>query len=123
NIDGSLSNVVLNPDSHGYGFDVRGNIIALGVFDGMAPTAVNIDGSSNSITINGGATFDGTMTVQGVEADAFGVVVGGNVTIPQILSRKIINVSTLSDDSPGHTAYAFVIGAGSNVPVFNNSGA
>src|SRR5262249_27709804 len=45
-----------------------------------------------------------------------------NANVPSILSRKSLVVSTLSDVSPGHTAYGFYIDAGANVPSINNSG-
>jgi hypothetical protein len=120
---GASSDVVLGVDSHGFGFDHRGAITAIGVYDGISVTGVRIEGSAtHSVTINGGAAFDGALSATAVEADAYGVYIGDNANISSILVRKSLTVSALSDTSPGHTAYGFFIASGASVPSINNSG-
>jgi hypothetical protein len=122
-ISAGTSNTVLGVDSHGFGLDIRGGITALGLYDNISATGVRIEGSgTNSVTINGGAAFDSSLVVVAVEEDAWGLFVGANANVPSILSRKSFNVSTVSDTSPGHTAYGFYIDAGATVSSINNSG-
>lgn len=127
-ISAGTTDTVLGVDSHGFGLDIRGGIGALGVYDNISATGVRIEGSgTNSVTINGGvngaAAFDSTLLVVAVEADATGLFVGANANVSSsILQRGNFTVNTLSDTSPGHTAYGFYIDAGANVPSINNSG-
>ncbi|MBI3439831.1 MAG: autotransporter domain-containing protein [Proteobacteria bacterium] len=120
---GASANTVLGVDTHGFGLDVRGNITALGVYDNISATAIRIAGSgTHSVTVNGGATIDGSVVVASVEGDAYGMSIGSNATVSSILMRKAMTVSTLSDTTPGHTAYGFSIDAGATVNSINNSG-
>ncbi len=122
-ISAGTTNTVLGVDSHGFGLDIRGGITSLGVYDNISATGVRIQGSgTNSVTINGGAAFDNDLVVVAIEQDAWGLFVGANANVPSILQRRNFSVSTLSDTSPGHTAYGFYIDAGGNVPSINNSG-
>jgi hypothetical protein len=119
---GASADTVLDVDSHGFGFDLRGSITALGVYDNISATGVSFIGSgAHSVTVNGGATFDGTLIVAAVEGDATGVIVGNNANIASIMNRKTITVSTLSDTTPGHTAYGFLLDAGSNASLVSTS--
>lgn len=120
---GATADTVLGADTHGFGFDVRGGISAFGIYDNISSTAVRIAGSgTHSVTINGGATFDGALVSAATEGDAYGVVIGANANVPSILVRKTMTVSTLSNTSTMHTATGFSIGSGANVPSINNSG-
>ncbi len=122
-ISAGTSDTVLGADSHGFGLDIRGGITALGIYDNISATGVRIEGSgTNSVTITGGAAFDNNLVVVAVEEDAWGLFVGANANVPSILARRSFNVSTLSDTTPGHTAYGFYIDAGATVSSINNSG-
>lgn len=113
------ANIVLG--TTGYGFRNRGGISATGIYDGIDATAVRLIGAGgNTITTAGGILNDGTVQVAAFEADAIGFHLGAGVSAPEVVNRRAVSVRSTSDTD--QVAQAFYFAAGSNVPVFRNTG-
>lgn len=118
----SPQNIVLGATASGYGFNNRGTVAASGVYDGVNATAVRVQGNAGStVSITGGILNDGGVTSEAREADAFGYYIGDGATVPAFVTRRSIQVRTVSSDS-AQEAVAVNVASGATVNSFNNSG-
>ena len=115
------ANLVLGATSSGYGLHVRGTVAASGIFDGNEATGIRVEGSGTSTTTTAaGVLIDNTVVASTFEADAFGVSVGLNASVPTVTVRK-----TLTSQVTGEglfSAHGVLFEAGSQTQTFNNSG-
>lgn len=121
------ANLVLGPLAQGvaagYGFHLRGSVSAFGVYDGFSATAIRIEGDSGGATVDtsDGIAIDGIVIAGASEANSYGIVLGENAIVPNLLVRESLNSSSSGD--LGSTAYGVVIAAGANVASIENTGA
>ncbi len=116
------SNVQLGAGSSGYGLHLRGAVTAGGVFDGISATALSIegDGLGSTAELIGGLLIDSSVVASASEADGYGVYIGQDAIVPEILLRGNINTS-ISSDSP-MTGYGVFIDANADMPTLTNAG-
>jgi hypothetical protein len=115
------ANIVIGAGASGYGVDNRGGIAVDGVYDGFAATALQVVGrGGSSVTIDGGIRNDGRIGAVSREADAYGVRIGDLVSAPEIVNRRLIESTVVSEAD--HTAYGVLIEGAANVPSLTNTG-
>jgi uncharacterized protein with beta-barrel porin domain len=115
------ANLVLGANSAGFGLQMRGSITAAGTYRGFSATGIRVQGAGGaSSTVTGGASIEGILIARALEADAYGVVVGNDGVMPQILVRGSTTASVNSDAA--RNAYGILLEAGANVPAIVNSG-
>lgn len=116
------ANLALGPTASSYGLHVRGTVSAVGVYDGVDATAVRIAGSGTgaTVTTSSGIALDGNVSAFAIEGNAYGVRIGVDASVPNIVSRRRITADVTAETSKNSTAV--LIGAGANAPSFNNSG-
>lgn len=114
------ANLVLGPNGSGFGFQNRGAVNALGVYDGFDATALRIEGLGGSTVDANDITNDNLMVARAVEADAYGIYVGANATVSTLFNRHTLTSASVSDTA--QTAYGVYIDAAGAVPIINNSG-
>lgn len=117
------ANLVLGATASGYGFWVRGSVIAAGVYDNIEATGVRIEGDAGGAIVDtaGGVAIDNSVTASANEANAYGLYIGNNTLVPQTLIRGRL-VGAAGSETTAYTAYAMFIGAGADVAALNNSG-
>lgn len=116
------ANLVLGPTASGYGVHVRGVIAAVGVYDGVDATAIRIEGSGGAtVTTANGVAIDNAVSVAAIEANAYGLYIGQDATVPNVVVRRQIIVA-LGADTAVHDGYAIFIGGGATVPNVENTG-
>lgn len=114
-------NLVLGATSSGHGLNIRGNVSAQALWDGFEATAIRIQGSATSNTTTAaGLVNDGVVVSGAWEADAFGLVVGQNATVPTVLNRKQVTASVTSEGATD--AYAMLFESGATVTALVNDG-
>lgn len=115
------NSMTLGPNSNGFGLQVRGNITASGVYDGVESRAISILGNGAATTaIQGGVALDFSVTDAASEADAYGLYIGANASTPEVLQRKAFTVTSVSEGA--HNAYGVFFDTNASVPSFTNSG-
>lgn len=114
------ANLVLGPNGSGFGFQNRGAINALGIYDGFDATVLRIEGLGGSTVDANDITNDHMMVARAVEADAYGIYVGANATVSTLFNRHTLIATSVSDTA--QTSYGVYIDAGGTVPIINNSG-
>jgi len=114
------ANLVLGPNSAGFGFQNRGVIIADGVYDGFDATAVRVEGLGGSTATTNAFTNDNAISANAREADAYAVSLGANAIVSSFSNRQ--NVSAISRSDTLQNAYGLYVGAGANLGSVNNSG-
>ncbi len=125
-IGSTTSNITLGEVGTGdfaYGFVLRGNASAGGVYDGISATAIELGMVGGmDVQINGGVRIDdGLVTASGIEADSFGLLLRDGVTTPTILNGASVSAVMIGDEA--HDAIALLIEAGADVQSITNSGA
>lgn len=122
-IDADASaNLVLGPNADGWGLQVRGTLTAQGIFDGIEATALRIEGDSggSTVTTANGVAIDSAVTVSAFEANAYGVVIGENATVPTLLNRRQMVTSAFGDGV--FNAHAILLESGAAVANLQNTG-
>lgn len=116
------SSLLLGANPAGFGLQVRGALNATALFDGFSATAVRIEGDAGgaTTTITNGAAIDNAVTVGAVDADAFGVYIGNNAIVPQLLTRRSMIVNVGSDLAVN--ANGIYLASGASLPTLTNSG-
>jgi len=125
----------------GYGYVQRGNILTTGESDGLAATAIRIEGQVDAPTnVEGGMYFDqGNTTSRSSDADAIGLDIGDYVTVPTLVNSGAFDIDTFTsstvlngddDDAnndetvfgPGGEATAILVREQASLTSINNSG-
>ncbi|MEZ5970212.1 MAG: autotransporter outer membrane beta-barrel domain-containing protein [Hyphomonadaceae bacterium] len=121
-IQANGSDIVIGPGDEGYGFLVRGQLNAIGLYDGFEATGVRIagDGLGATTTINGGVSIDYGIASTANEANAQGLVFGQDAITSLLQVRGVITSNVIADNP--FTSRAIVVESGANVPTFDNSG-
>ncbi|ANP47314.1 autotransporter outer membrane beta-barrel domain-containing protein [Candidatus Viadribacter manganicus] len=116
------SNLVVGANADGWGLQVRGQLNATGIYNGIEGTALRIegDGLGATATINGGVAIDNSVSANSAEADAFGVVFGQDSITNLLAVRGSVTSNSASDAA--FTSHAVLLEAGASVPAINNSG-
>lgn len=104
-----------------YGLNIKGSAQALGIYDGISATAVQLGGLGGGVTIDGGVRVSGAVSATAVKAGATGLRLGAGVSTPKILveggSIKAGSTATEAVD-----VRAVQIDAGAGVSYLGNSG-
>ncbi len=120
------ANLALGPiasgTAAGYGLHVRGPVVAAGVFDGIAATAIRIEGDAGGATTTtaSGVAIDSLVAASAAEANAYGIYVGDNAIVPTMRIRR--QVSSAVGSVAARDAVALFLDAGADVASVNNSG-
>ncbi len=113
--------LALGATASGYGLHIRGVVEAAGLHDNVEATAIRLDGLAGSpVTTAGGIAIDNSAAAAAYEANAYGIYIGSNVSVPELLVRGNL-VSTVTSEGLD-TSYAAYFGAGANVPLLTNDG-
>jgi hypothetical protein len=108
-----------------YGLVSKGTILANGVYDKVASTAVQIGGATGqATTLTGGLRFDSAVSASARDANATALSLTAGANVPTIWNRG--SLTSISASYAGTTntgdSRAIVIGAGANASTLNNSG-
>lgn len=115
------ANLALGATASGYGLNIRGPVTAAGVYDHISSTAVRVQGSgATTTTTAGGVLNDAVLNATASEANATGIVVGQNATVPTVLNRGSISAATAAQGVSN--AYGILVETGANVSAITNSG-
>ncbi len=102
-----------------YGLINRGTIIADGVYDGIAATAIQV-GRGADVAIAGGIENSGTISTTAYYADGTGLLLGSGASVPALLNSGTISTAITTDLA--NTARGVSIQAGAGVSSLTNSG-
>jgi hypothetical protein len=124
-VGSTTSNIVLGEVGTGdfaYGFVLRGNATAGGIYDNIAATAVELGMVGGmDVLINGGVRMDdGLITSSAIEAEAVGVVLRDGVTTPTIYNGAGVSTVMIGDEA--HDAIGLLIESGADVQSITNAG-
>ncbi|MGH7027054.1 autotransporter outer membrane beta-barrel domain-containing protein [Brevundimonas sp.] len=122
---GSTANAVTlgvaGTGDNAYGFVNRGEIIGRGIYDDVAPTAVQFGvAGGQAVTVNGGVRNEGSIAVLANEADATAVRFMAGATTPTLINTGTISAASATTGADQVTAVR--IEAGANVASLNNDG-
>lgn len=112
---------VAGTGNNAYGFVNRGEIFGIGVYDDVAPTAVQFGvAGGQAVTIQGGVRNEGSIAVLANNADATAIRFAAGATTPTVINTGAISAASASDGANQVTAIR--IEAGANVSSINNDG-
>ena len=122
---GSTANAVTlgvaGTGNNAYGFVNRGEIFGIGVYDKVAPTALQFGvAGGQAVTIQGGVRNEGSIAVLANEADATAVRFAAGATSPTMINTGTISAASATQGANQVTAVR--IEAGANVASLNNDG-
>lgn len=104
-----------------YGLNIKGSVQALGIYDGISATAVQLGGLGGGVTIDGGMRVAGTVSAAAAQADATGLKLGAGVSTPQIrVEGGSVKAAATATDAVNVRAVQIDSGAG--VSYLGNSG-
>ena len=122
---GSTANTVTlgvaGTDNNAYGFVNRGEIFGIGVYDKIAPTALQFGvAGGQAVSIEGGVRNEGSIAVLANEADGTAVRFAAGATTPTLINTGTISAASATASVNQVTAVR--IEAGANVTSLNNDG-
>lgn len=107
--------------TNAYGIINNGTILADGVYDNVASTAIDLGlDSGGAVTITGGIRNAGTILANAYEANATGINVGDSATATLLRNESII--STVTTTTGANEARAVDIAATGNLAKIDNTG-
>ena len=115
------ADLVLGATATGFGLHVQGALNAAGVYDGIDATAIRIEGMGGAqVLIADGIALDGQVQAVGNNASAYGLVIGFDAFVSELLLRRTLSSFVASDLA--EDAYAVLIEAGGQLPSLTNTG-
>ena len=122
---GSTANTVTlgvaGTGNNAYGFVNRGEIFGIGVYDKIAPTALQFGvAGGQAVSIEGGVRNEGSIAVLANEADGTAVRFAAGATTPTLINTGTISAASATASVNQVTAVR--IEAGANVTSLNNDG-
>ncbi len=122
---GSTSNAVTlgvaGSGDNAYGFINRGDVFGIGVYDDVAPTALQFGvAGGQAVTIEGGVRNEGSVAVLANNADATAIRFAAGATTPTLINTGTISAASATDGANQVTGVR--IEAGANVSSLNNDG-
>jgi hypothetical protein len=123
-VGSTTQNITLNVAGAGdlaYGFVMRGNASAGGVYDGKTATAIELGMVGGmDVQIDGGVRLqDGLVSAVAFDADATGLVLRDGVTTPLISNDASLSTTMIGDEA--HDSIAMLVESGANVTTIENS--
>lgn len=113
---------VAGTGNNAYGFVNRGEIFGLGVYDDVAPTAVQFGvAGGQAVVIEGGVRNEGSIAVLATEADATVIRFASGATTPTFSNTGTVSAAAASTGADQVTAIH--IASGANVTSLTNAGA
>lgn len=104
-----------------YGVNMKGNVAASGVYDGIATTAIQLGGYGGAVTVDGGVRVSGAVTSTAAKAGAVGLRLGGGATTPILnVADGSIKASAAATDAVN--VRAVQVDAGASLTSIYNSG-
>jgi hypothetical protein len=99
----------------------RGGIVGSGIYSGVESRAlqIGIDGGG-AVSLEGGFRNEGSVSASALDADATGVWIGGQASVPSVVNTESIQSVIVSDED--HSATGVLIGQDAVVGSFTNSG-
>ena len=121
---GSTSNAMtlgeVGSGANAYGLINRGSIEGVGLYSGVAAHGLQIGGTGQSVTINGGLSNQGTIATNALNADSTAVLIGSGAALPAMVNSGTIQAGASSTGE--HTATGVLIKSGASLGSFENSG-
>ncbi|WP_293372892.1 autotransporter domain-containing protein [Phenylobacterium sp.] len=113
-----LGNVGTDVDA--FGLEIKGTVFGSGIYDGISATAVQLGvAGGGTVDTSGGIRISGAVSASSYAASSTAMTLNG-VIAPVLRNEGSIS-SVMNSDAAGAAASGIVIGAGSNVPVFQNA--
>jgi Autotransporter beta-domain len=116
-------NIVLGnngTDVDAFGLEIKGTVFGSGVYDGVSATAVQLGvAGGGTVDTSGGIRIVGAVSASSYAASSTAMTLNG-VIAPVLRNEGSIS-SVMNSDAVGASASGILIGAGSNVPVFQNA--
>jgi hypothetical protein len=106
--------------SAGHGLVIKGSIVGNGVYSGVSATGLEIGGTGHNVSIAGGMTLTGGVSVAASGASATGIHLGSGASVPQVVISGGVNVS--GGGASTTAAQAILIDSGAIVNSITNSG-
>ncbi len=103
-----------------YGVINRGSIEGLGLYSGVAAHGIQIGGTGQSVTVDGGVFNRGTIGSSAYNADSTAVLIGAGASLPALVNTGTINSTGVTNTE--NTISGVLIRSGANVTSFDNSG-
>ena len=103
-----------------YGVINRGSIEGVGLYTGVAAHGIQIGGTGQSVTIEGGMFNKGTISATALNADSTAILIGAGATLPALVNAGTIQSAGVTNAE--NTISGILIQSGANVTSFENSG-
>ncbi|MFC5374684.1 autotransporter domain-containing protein [Brevundimonas faecalis] len=111
---------VVGTGSNAYGLINRGSIEAAGIYANNNAVAMQIGGTGQSVTVNGGVHNAGSIGSSANKSNSTAVLIGAGATTPGFVNSGSIQATAVSDGT--HEASGVNIAAGASMQRFENSG-
>lgn len=103
-----------------YGLINEGSVSAIGVYDDIETTALQVGGRGRAVTFEGGIRNDNSISAIANEASATGLNIGSGSTVPALGNEGTVQASSTTEGLD--TATAVLIGAGASLTSLTNEG-
>jgi hypothetical protein len=114
----TIGNVGTGVDA--FGVEIKGSVGGSGVYDGVTSTALQVGvAGGGTVDTSGGIRISGSVSAQSYAASATAMTLNG-VIVPVFRNEGAI-AAVMNSDAAGSAAAGVIIGAGSNVSVFQNA--
>lgn len=113
-----IGNVGTTTDA--FGIEIKGSVGGSGVYDGVTATGLQVGvAGGGTVNTSGGIRISGSVSAQSYAASATAVTLNG-VIVPVFRNEGAIS-AVMNSDAAGAMSAGVLIGAGSNVSVFQNA--
>lgn len=82
-----------------FGLNIKGNVQALGVYDGISTTAVQLGGLGGNVVVDGGVRVAGAVSATSAKAGAVGLRLGSGASTPKIQVEGSIKATAAATDA------------------------
>lgn len=116
---GGLTYVVtpVSPPSVNYGLNIRGNVLAYGIYENKDAKAIELGGQGHNVVIDNGILITGTVTSTGYKSSATALNVLSGLSTPRLDIGGTLYATTTT--TKGDTSTALNIATGASLPQIN----
>ncbi len=112
--------ILIGAGASGFSLLNRGSVTAGGVYDGIAATALRIDGGASGATqLSGGVRNDGAIQATAYEASSTAILIGRGADVARFSNRNAIRATTISETDAN--AYGVRVEAGASLGALTNT--
>lgn len=106
--------------ANAFGANIKGNVQASGVYDGVGATAIQLGGLGGKVNVEGGVRVGGAVAASAVKAGATGLRLGAGATTPKIQVEGSVKAAAVATDAVD--VRGVQIDSGASVDYLANSG-